>query len=427
MKILMLTNTFTPHVGGVARSVASFTAEHRRRGHGVLVVAPEFEGYDRSEEGVIRFPAIQHFNGTDFSIPMPVPLRVAHGLEQFRPDVVHSHHPFLLGDTALRVAASRAVPLVFTHHTLYERYTHYVPGDSPALKRAAVDLAVGYCNLCDAVIAPSESIEHTLRQRGVESPIEAIPTGVETAVFAAGDRQRARRRCQIPPGAFTVGHVGRLAPEKNLDFLARAIARFLAAHPKAHGLVAGTGPSKATMVRIFEEASLGDRVRWAGQIADRSELADIYTAMDAFAFASQSETQGMVLAEAMAAGVPVVAVDAAGVREVVRDRFNGRLLATEDEDAFAEALAWVAALEADRAASIRGAVAETARRFSLGHTARRTRNLYRALIGARPSGPRPVANAWTRAQRRFAQELEIWRNVGHAAGATFRGPRGRRT
>jgi len=168
MNILMVTNTFFPHVGGVARSVLGFTGELRRRGHRVVVVAPTFEGMPESEMDVVRLPAIREFSGSSFSVPVPVPGRISRALRTLQPQVIHSHHPFLLGETALRVAATRCLPVVFTHHTLYERYTHYLPGESPRLQRFAVDLATGYANLCDAVIAPSGSVAQLLRARGVE-------------------------------------------------------------------------------------------------------------------------------------------------------------------------------------------------------------------------------------------------------------------
>src|SRR5688500_4487566 len=124
MNILLMTNTYLPHVGGVARSVASFAAEFRRQGHGVLVIAPEFEPPVDGEDGVLRVPALKHWRGTDFSVPVPTPGFVASAVDQFAPDVVHSHHPFLIGNTALRIAQSRSLPLVFTHHTMYEQYPH---------------------------------------------------------------------------------------------------------------------------------------------------------------------------------------------------------------------------------------------------------------------------------------------------------------
>ncbi len=172
MNILMVTNTFTPHIGGVARSVEGFTNRLRDLGHRVVVAAPCFEGTPACEEDVIRLRAVQGFNGSDFSVPFPITRLLHKALLSFRPDIVHSHHPFLLGDTALRLAADQGIPIVFTHHTMYERYTHYVPGDSPRLKRFAVDLATGYCNLCDRVIAPSDSIARVLLSRGVDTPID---------------------------------------------------------------------------------------------------------------------------------------------------------------------------------------------------------------------------------------------------------------
>ena len=234
MNILMMTNTYLPHVGGVARSVDAFSQALRAEGHAVLVVAPSFQGAARREAGVVRVPAIQHFNGSDFSLRLPIPGLLSRALDRFEPDVVHSHHPFLLGDAALRVATRFGLPLVFTHHTMYERYTHYVPGDSPALRRFVMGLVREYANLCDAVIAPSESIARLLVERGVRAPIHAIPTGVEVGRFGRGDGAALRRRLGIAPGSFVVGHVGRLAHEKNLPFLAAAVAGLLRSDPDAH-------------------------------------------------------------------------------------------------------------------------------------------------------------------------------------------------
>ena len=146
MNILMMTNTCTPHVGGVARSVERFTSEYRRRGHRVLVVAPIFENMPSQEVDVVRIPAIQHFSGSDFSVVLPIPAFLISAVEAFEPDIVHSHHPFLVGGTALRIAHLHETPLVFTHHTMYEQYTHYVPGNSAVLKRFVIKLTTSYAN-----------------------------------------------------------------------------------------------------------------------------------------------------------------------------------------------------------------------------------------------------------------------------------------
>jgi glycosyltransferase involved in cell wall biosynthesis len=415
VNILMVTNTITPHVGGVAKSVRGFTDEIRRAGHRVLVVAPAFEGAPEGEEDVVRVPAVQNFNGSDFAVPVPITVKVSAALKTFSPGIVHSHHPFLLGDTALRVAASREVPAVFTHHTMYEKYTHYVPGDSPKLKRFVVDLATGYGNLCDAVVAPSETVAEVLVRRGVSVRIEVIPTGVDLRVFGSADGGEYRKMAGIPEEAFVVGHVGRLAPEKNVGFLAEAVAAFLARNSGARFLLVGEGPSKKEMLAVFDACGLSGRVHTAG-VLERRELASAYKAMDVFAFASLTETQGMVLAESMAAGVPVVAVDAPGVREVVRDRVNGRLLSRVDGGAFGEALRWVADQgPGDRRRLAEGA-ARTAGEFGMPRTAAKLLALYGSLVGTRRSPREIEASPWTSARKLIEEEWKILRNIARAAG-----------
>nr|WP_218280103.1 glycosyltransferase [Verrucomicrobium spinosum] len=143
-------------------------------------------------------------------------------LDSFQADIIHAHHPFLLGATALRVGASKNVPVVFTHHTRYEDYTHYVPFDSPAFREVAVNLSTQFANLCDGVIAPSESIATMIKERGVESPVKVVPTGIDIKAFSSGDGRGMRKKLKIPDDAFVVGHLGRLAAEKNLEYLAGA-------------------------------------------------------------------------------------------------------------------------------------------------------------------------------------------------------------
>jgi glycosyltransferase involved in cell wall biosynthesis len=413
----MVTNTYLPMVGGVARSVASFTEEFRRRGHRVLVVAPTYEHMPAQEQGVLRVPAIQNFNGSDFSVRLPVPVALSSVFDKFQPDIVHTHHPFLLGDTALRIASMRSLPVVFTHHTMYEQYTHYVPGGATALKGFVAQLATEYANLCDHVIAPSASVAAVLRKRQVTTPVTAIPTGIDPKRFARGSGQAARQRLGIPPEAFVVGHVGRLAPEKNLGFLARAVAAFVESDERACFLVVGGGPAEGTIRSTFEGRGRGRRLFLAGPLEGR-ELADAYHAMDAFAFASQTETQGMVLAEAMTAGVPAVALDAPGAREMVRDGANGRLLPGEDAEAFAQALAWVAGARSSAYRSLVRSARATAEEFALGRCAGRVLDLYGSLVRAERR-PRPEDdNPWTQTLRLVEAEWKLWgARVGAAVKA----------
>ncbi len=413
MRILMLTNTYPPVLSGVARSVVAFAEEYRRRNHEVLIIAPEAEDTSGDDAHVVRVPAIQHFNGSEFPIPVPSPGLVAATVDAFRPDVIHAHHPFFLGNSALRLARSREVPLVFTHHTMWDHYTHYTAVETPATARFIGAWVAGYANLCDAVIAPSRSVADLLRKRGVETRIEIIPTGVDTRRFARGDGARFRRQREIPEDALLIGYVGRLAPEKNLGFLAESVARFMSVEPKAHFVVIGAGPSDEEIRAAMAAAGCIDRLHLAG-VCEGRELIDAFHALDVLAFASQTETQGMVLTEAMAAGKPVVALDGPGVRDVVQDRANGRLVSIDNRQLFAHALGWIAMRTNRERTLLAMAARRTAEQFSMSRQAQRALELYQALLEASPH--EGDASILSRARRRIEAEWTLLSNLAQAAG-----------
>ena len=405
MNIAMFTNTYLPHVGGVARSISTYEEELRRRGFQVNIVAPEYEGAEDDGEHVFRVPAIQRFNGSDFSLRVPQPWLVSRHIDKVKPDLIHSHHPFVLGDAGLRTAYERQLPLVFTHHTMYEQYTHYMPLDSEAMKRFAIQMATEYCNLCDHVIAPSQSIEQLLRKRGVEVPITTIPTGIDLMFYASGDGAAFRERFGVRQDAVVIGHVGRLAEEKNLTFLAMAAGEFLEDHPEAVLLIVGNGDHRGEMEDILGARVPAEQFIFTGCLTGR-DLADAYAAMDVFAFSSQSETQGMVIAEALAAGKPVVALDGPGVREVVRKE-NGILLdgdATEAE--FAEALARIT-FDREALARLSGTARASVKPFGIECCADRLSELYRSLIGEFQSKRDHDLTPWEMLQGRLEAEWNL--------------------
>ncbi|UYG07050.1 glycosyltransferase [Halomonas sp. M4R1S46] len=409
MNVLMFTNTYLPIVGGVSESVQRLKRQLQAAGHRVLVVAPRLAGQPADEADVVRVAAVQHFNGSDFSLPVPIPGQLFDAIEAFEPDLVHAHHPFLLGDTAARAAETYGLPLVFTHHTLYEHYTHYVPGDSPRMQRFAIALATQYTWLCDEVIAPSESIRGLLVERDANPAIRVVPSGVDTTRFALGNGEDCRRRLGIPAGAYVIGHLGRLAREKNLIFLAEAVTRALVALPAAHFLVVGDGDAATRMQAIAEAAGVAGRLHFTGRLEGQG-LIDAYHAMDVFAFASHSETQGMVVAEAMAAGLPVVAVRAPGVVEVVKDGENGRLLAGDDAATMAAALVELAAPA--RRLSLREGALATAADFDERLCAERCLAVYRDVIAR--GGPFTHADdgGWDRVRGRLGAEWQMLRYRG---------------
>ena len=409
MNICMFTNTYLPHVGGVAKSVSLFSEDLISLGHKVLVIAPIFAekgNGDRPEE-ILRVPAIQNFNGSDFSARIAVPFLISSRIKNFEPDVIHSHHPYLLGDAALRTARRYGIPLIFTHHTLYEQYTHYISMDSDQMKQFIINISTNYANLCDRVIAPSRSVGELIRERGVAVPVVEIPTGVDLGFFKRGSRKRFRNRYGIPAGEKVVGHVGRLATEKNIPFLAEAVANALKTR-KGIFLVVGEGESEEEIRNTFAQCGLENRLLMTG-VKSGMELVDAYSAMDMFVFTSHSETQGLVLAEAMAAGIPVVALEASGVREVVVDGKNGFLLPRDtSEAAFSHAIERLLE-DQDLLQSLKKNAVRTAQAFSRKRCAERLLLIYESALAETPS---QVWNsnqfaAWDKLLRAISVEWEL--------------------
>lgn len=420
MRIMMMTNTYLPHVGGVARSVSAFSDALRRKGHDVLVVAPKFEAMSTDETDVVRVTALQKFNGSDFSVIVPSDGFLQEQLDAFRPDILHSHHPFLLGGAAQRLAAINSIPLVFTHHTLYEQYTHYAPGDSQFMKRFVAALSTEYANLAQLVIAPSESIRDLLGERGVFTPIQVIPTGVAEIFFNVGDGPAFRKVMGIPANAFVVGHVGRLALEKNLVFMAEAVADFMKGNPDAWFLLVGTGSARVEMESIFKKHQVEQRVVSAGSLG-QPILTSAYRAMDVFAFASQSETQGMVLTEAMATRTPVVAVDASGVREVLRDRQNGIMLKQQSHNGFVSALQALHDSSPQQRGRYRRRALQTAQQFSLANCADQLELQYQHLLASSAVANPEAVDAWETVRKKLSAEWSIVSNLASAAGKALAG------
>jgi glycosyltransferase involved in cell wall biosynthesis len=418
MNVLMMTNSYVPFVSGVVRSIQTFSRALREQGHNVLIVAPAQEGSPEHEPDVVRMPAIQHVTDNDYSIRLPIPGYLTKSVDEFQPDVVHAHHPMLLGDTGLRIAAGRNLPVVFTHHTMYEHYAHYFSDDSVMLERFVSRLATEFANLCDHVIAPSQSVAGVLRERGVETPLTVIPTGIDVGAFTRSRGAATRRRLKIPKEAFVVGYVGRLAPEKNLDFLVPVLADFVRSHPDAHALFVGDGSSREDVLQAGREAGLEGRWHSTGSLTGK-ELTDAYAALSVFAFSSVSETQGMVLAEAMAAGVPVVAVDASGVRDIVDDGANGRVIEQEDRSAFIAAIEEIAAANQTRRSSLRKAARAKAAEYSTERCVEKLVGVYRQVRSSR--GEQESDALWAAAIRRIDEEVKIWKGVGRAVVEAVRG------
>ncbi len=375
MKILMVTNTYLNVVGGLEKSIQSFTQKLRELGHKVLIAGPDFVGEEiGGSKGAHPL--------ADKYAPVVFPFRgkLEKIIAQFNPDVIHAHHPFLMGEMALRFSAYYARPVIFTYHIMFNQYAHYLPSVSSCLSGTfLVEMAAGFCNLSTRVIAPSESVRKILCDQGVKKPIDVVPTGVDIAKFSRGNREKKRRELGLSKESILLGYVGRLAPEKNLEFLTAQVAQLMNTNKNVHFLVVGKGPSEKDLEKAFSHMDILPRLHFLGALQGQ-DLVDCYHAMDVFVFASKSETQGLVLCEAMAAGVPVVALDAPGVREVVKDFENGRLISGGHEEEFQSALVWCVSQEGRKLIQLKQNARETVNAFGLEICAVRALETYRSAM-----------------------------------------------
>ncbi|MCG2713094.1 MAG: glycosyltransferase [Candidatus Omnitrophica bacterium] len=418
MKILMMTNTYTPMIEGIEQSIHSFASEFEKLGSEVVIAAPECEGAPSDEVNVIRLRAIKKINRSDFSMALPMASLLPELMKTFTPDIIHSHHPFWIGDIAIRLSRQYHIPLVFTYHTMFEQHMHYLPIQNERIKRFIIELFAGYANMANQVIVPSESVRMILLERGVKAPIEVIPTGVDLQKFSKGQGNVIRKRLDIPLDAIVIGYVGRLALEKNLEFLSRSVAGYLKKDARVHFLAAGEGPLEDMTKKMFDEQGIGKRLHLTGPLFGQ-DLVDCYDAMNIFAFASLSETQGIVLVEAMASGVPVVAVDAPGVREVVKDGYNGRLLPEENQDNFIEALSWCLMQPASEFQRMKQNAQAAAKEFAVDICAKKMLKAYQEARDKEYALNDCSDTVWYALANRLKSEWDMFKNIMQAGGAAI--------
>ena len=377
LRIGLFTNNYFPMLGGVPTAVETIRRSLEALGHHVVIVAPRMSGAADESRGVVRVPAVPAPTYPDFALPLPLRPALTRRLRALDLDVFHAHHPFLLGASARRLAREARRPFVFTNHTLYDRYAHYVPLPHGAVARSAVRWSARFADTADLVLTPSDFVARRLRAQGVRRPIEVVPTGIDLEHFRPGARAAARRMLSLGPDERVLLYVGRLDREKNLEFLVDAVARLRTTGLRL--LLVGRGTQAPALRRIAAKRGLGDHLEFRGGVAPE-RLPDYYRAANAFVFASTTETQGLAVLEAMACGLPVVAIRASGIEEVVTDGVSG-LLVPEDGDAFAAAVDQIMADE-DLGAKLATGGREAASAFGATVVAERLLRAYRRARGA---------------------------------------------
>jgi 1,2-diacylglycerol 3-alpha-glucosyltransferase len=391
MRIGLFTNNYRPLANGLATSVETFAQAFRRAGHAVTVVAPNYGLVPQAESDVLRVPGWKAPTHHAYVLPMPGWPGVARAVAALDLDVFHAQHPFLLGAAAGRWARRLGRPLVFTYHTRYDRYAHYVPGPSALVSRLAVRRALTFANRADLVIAPSATVARELRARGLRTPVEVVPTGAALPLLMGeADRLETRRTLCLDPGYPIYLSVGRLAREKNQAFLLSAFLLILKELPTAHLVLVGEGDDRPRLERMAAALGIGGRVRFVGHVPHESVDA-FYQAADLFLFSSTSETQGLAVLEALAAGLPVVAVTSEASLELLGEGEGGTITACDPAAFASQAVTLWMRPERRRSLGLAG------RRIAAGYApdvlAGRMLDLYREVIRACrhiPSGCEPL-------------------------------------
>lgn len=366
------TECYRPIVNGVVASIDALRAGLEAAGVDVTIVAPDFP-HQHEDRAIVRLPSLPLPTPTGYRLCVPRVTRAAR--ERIaRASIVHVHSPFVTGGLGANIARRRGRPLVFTYHTRIDEYAHYAPFDPRVMRRAMTALTRSFANRADAVIVPTAAMLACLRAIGVRARIEVIASPIDVARFAAGRRTAAARSALgARDGARVALCVSRIAKEKRLELALDALAH-------ARGLqlaIIGDGPERAALEARAAALGVRDRVRFLGALAPPA-LPDLYASSDAFVFPSASETQGLVLAEAMAAGLPVVAAENAVNREVLGG--CGRLVAPAAA-ALGPALERAAAGPRDARAA-----AAARRRFDPERQTAAVLAVYRSLSLCRPFG-----------------------------------------
>ena len=340
MHILMISDVYFPRVNGVSTSIRTFRRELIALGHRVTLIAPEYpQGSPDDDRDIIRVRSRGVPKDPEDRMMVRKDLnRLLVKLQDRRFDVVHIQTPFVAHYAGVYLAKHLDVPTVESYHTFFEEYLHhYVPLLPRGLTRwLARRVTVSQCNDVNRIVSPSRAMQRALLDYGVSTAIEVLPTGLEQSQFRPGDGARFRAKYGIDPARPALLYVGRVAHEKNIDFLLRMFKTVSTSVPEAQLLIVGEGPAESHLRSLTERLSLKNSVHFVGYLDRDTELLDCYAAGDLFVFASRTETQGLVLLEALAQGTPVLSTMHMGTRDVL-EHARGAQIVTDDTDQFAQA------------------------------------------------------------------------------------------
>jgi len=377
MHLAHFTNTYHPVVNGVVRSVSMFKQALTDLGHNVFVFAQVDQKYQDQEPFVFRYPSIRIPIEVDIPAVIPLSPFVDRLLPRLRPNVIHTHHPILLGQAGASKARELELPLVFTFHTQYREYSHYFPIPQEDVQDFVKNFInrwlIEYMQRCHHIVVPSEGMLQILRRDyGLRSRYSIIPTGIDLEHYQSAEDDWLRKEKGWEKDVVMIS-VGRLAREKNWRTLLDAAAITLQDHPSLRVVIIGKGPDRDALIEYTRQLGIASRVEFTGELPF-SEVPSYLGAADLFGFASVTETQGLVTMEAIAAGLPVVAVEATGTRDIVQNDREG-LLTENDSSALAEAIHKLLS-DPERMRRYRAAALERAKEFDIHNLAKKLLDVY---------------------------------------------------
>jgi glycosyltransferase involved in cell wall biosynthesis len=381
--VLMVSDVYFPRINGVSTSIETFRGALAAQGVESRLVAPSY-GNEIAAPDIIRVPARRVLGDPEDRLAHYGKLRRATLKAAADCDVVHIQTPFAAHYAGLHAARALRKPVVATYHTLFEEYLqHYIPWlPAAGLRGLARRFSRGQCNALDAVIVPSTAMRERLGEYGVTQPLHVLPTGLPASAFTPGDGDAFRARHGIPAGQPVALFVGRVAHEKNIDFLLRAVSIARRSLPGLLFLITGEGPARADLEQQAIDLGLRDQVRFLGYLDRKQELPAAYAAADAFIFASRTETQGLVLLEAMAQRCPVVALAIMGTADILQPG-RGCRIAPDDPAGFAQTLVELLA-DPVTCLQLGDAARAYAQEWSDQALATRLADLYRGLEFSKP-------------------------------------------
>ncbi len=337
MKILYISDVYFPRVNGVSTSIRTFVGQLQQLGHQVDLIAPDYDVATTDESFVKRVPARSiYFDPEDKLMKYGEALKLLPELQQENYDLIHIHTPFVAHYLGLKLSKLLGIPCVETYHTFFEDYLHhYLPWIPQKMARGlARIISKRQCNAVSAIVAPSQPMLDVLRSYGVAIHADVIPTGLQAHSFAEADGTAFRSKYGIGAKRKMLLYVGRVAFEKNITFLLEKTKILVALHPEVLLVVTGEGPAEKMLRELALKLDLEEHIKFIGYLDRNTELNACYKAADVFVFASKSETQGLVLLEAMAQGTPVVAIAELGTASILVEG-EGAMIAPDNVLAFA--------------------------------------------------------------------------------------------